>query len=83
MYFHEAIQSLFVFPHIALNRSALHLAIDDSSIVTWASTGAAQEYHDRYKEVVTKLGLKIKEHDPNCEKAFEPSDHGECLARET
>ena len=55
--FHEALQNLFVFPFIRATREELHLAIDDSTLLAPANTKFAQEYEDRYRVVVTALGL--------------------------
>lgn len=79
VFFHKSIQDLFVFPHIRLRPQNLHLAIDDSSLVTFKRGNRAKEYYDRYRYVVNSLGMKIKENDPACQKAFEPSDHGNVL----
>ena len=67
---------------IQLPESALHLAIDDSTIVSRSDTQDGEEYLAQYRHVVETLGLRLKPHDPNLEKAFLPSHKGQVLGVE-
>ena len=75
---HRAIIENFVFPFIPGPLRNLILVVDDSIFISrnreWVSA-----YNLRYREVMARLNLEVKPHDPDLRKTFFPSQEGEIL----
>ena len=75
---HRAVIENFVFPFIPGPLRHLVLVIDDSIFIS-RNKKWVEAYNTRYREVMLKLNLEVKPHDPGLRKTFFPSQEGEIL----
>ena len=75
---HRAIIDAFVLPFISGSPDDLVLVVDDTVFVN-GNEDWVHEYNNRYRYVMAKLKLDVKQHDDNLRKCFHPSTKGEVL----